>query len=159
MSEFIRTLNGSGWAPISRKAADDTRLSIAARGVLAWLCSRPDDHKIMLGYAMGRWGITKPTWRKIRIELENAGYLKQTRRREAGRFVWVYELTDTPADAPTMVKKTTDSNSVGSISAGSKTIGRKPAHILKTSKRKNSVLDTSRRDGGGGASLPTVRDI
>ncbi len=138
MSEFIRTLSGSGWAPISRKAADDTRLSIAARGVLAWLCTRPDDHKIMLAWAMQRWGISKPTWRKIRIELENAGYLKQIRRREVGRFVWVYQLTDTPADASTMVKKTTDS-----ISTGRNTIGRKSRHIQETAKRETSSPETS----------------
>jgi hypothetical protein len=96
MSEFIRKLKDSGWAPISRAAMDDVRLSIAARGVFGWLCSRPDDHKIILNYAMRRWGISQPTWAKIRDELKKAGYLTVNKKRENGKFVWEFELTDEP---------------------------------------------------------------
>ena len=99
MSEFIRNLNGSGWAPISRNAMDDKRLSVSARGVFGWLCSRPDDHKIILSYAMTRWDISQPTWRRIRKELEAAGYLKVTKTKVGGRYKWLYELCDAPATA------------------------------------------------------------
>lgn len=98
MSEFIRKFSDCGWAQVNRKALDDARLSISAKGVLAWLLTRPTDHKIILSYAMSRWDISQPTWARIRKELEAAGYLKVTKTKKDGRFAWTYELTDAPAN-------------------------------------------------------------
>lgn len=134
MSEFIRHLNGSGWAPLSRKAMDDTRLTISARGVLAWLCSRPDDHQVVLTYALTRWNISKPTWARIRTELELTGYLTVKRVQERGRFRWIYELTDTPSTDAAVQKKT-----IGKKTADSKTVGNQHGGIHDTSGPDTSV--------------------
>ena len=96
MTTFKRTLAGAGWAPVSRRMMDDQRLSLAARGALGWLVTRPDEWEINLEYALKNWGISRPTWQKIRKELEAAGYLHQLKTKENGRFKWEYHLTDDP---------------------------------------------------------------
>ena len=97
MSELIRTFSPAGWGQVNRRAVDDERLSIGARGVLAWLLTRPDDHRIHIEHCLSRWRISQPTWARIRLELEAAGYLRVEKRKESGRFVWTFFLTDTPA--------------------------------------------------------------
>jgi len=133
MSEFIRNMSPSGWAPVSRRAMDDKRLSLSTRGAFGWLCTRPDDHQIFLPYAMKRWGITKPTWRRIRTELEMFGYLRVRKVLEGGRFKWIYELTDILP-----VEKAMDK-----IPGDSKTTGSEPDDIHETGLPDPSLPETS----------------
>ena len=95
--EFIRNLAASGWASVNRSAMDDTRLNVDSKGVLAWLLTRPDGHRLYLFYMLKRLGIGQQKWGKIRNELVENGYLKIDKKRVEGKFRWNFQLTDTPS--------------------------------------------------------------
>lgn len=149
VGEFTRHLVGSGWAPVNRKAMDDERLSVEARGVLAWLVTRPDDHKIFVRYAQRRLGISQSRWQRIRKELESAGYLViQKSKGEDGIFLWNYHLFDDPeAQKPHKTKVSTiGQKSIGGLSTGGLSTGGKPADNKRHTKRETSVLDKYLQD-------------
>ncbi len=95
--EFVRVLAGSGWAPVSRRALDDEGLSLACKGLLGWLLTRPDDFKIKVWYVQKHLKIGQDKWQKLRNELEKAGYLRVKKfKGEGGKFIWKFLLTDVP---------------------------------------------------------------
>ena len=99
MSELIIKTSEKNWAPINRRMADDSRLSLSARAVLLWFLSRPAGHDFKLWQALQRWDISEPTWLKISAELQMLGYLKYTKTKKDGKFTHKYEVTDTPSTA------------------------------------------------------------
>ncbi len=80
------------WAKIDRRIADDQRLSLAARGVLAWIGSRPDGHRLFVGYLQDRCGISESKWQLISKELKKVGYYKSSRSHKEGRYIWSYKI-------------------------------------------------------------------
>lgn len=100
------------WARIDRRILDDCRLSIDARGVLAWAGSRPEGHVLWITNLMKRCAIGKDKWQRIRLELQEFGYLTSEKVRNLdGRFGWIFEINlcfeDTMADL-TIAGKTVD---------------------------------------------------
>lgn len=81
-------------------------LSVSARLVLAYMIGRPDGWVIHVSQVCSAIGIgTGGQWRRVRNELENAGFFIQTRTRGAdGKIKWHHEVTD----IPTILSKPTD---------------------------------------------------
>lgn len=84
----------------------DKSLSVSARLVLAYMIGRPDGWVIHVSQVCSAIGIgTGGQWRRVRNELENAGFFIQTRTRGAdGKIKWHHEVTD----VPTILSKPTD---------------------------------------------------
>jgi hypothetical protein len=80
------------WSPFDRRIADDERLSIEARGVLCWIGTRPDDHRLFVRYLQLRCGLSQSRWQKLRKELEALGYLQVSKKRIKGKFCWEYRV-------------------------------------------------------------------
>lgn len=127
--EFIRHLAETGWARVSRKALDDVRLSIEARGVLAWLLTRPDTHRLYVHHAQVRMGLSQGRWQKIRRELEATGYLKSNKSRKGGgQWEWKFEVFDVPltiGDIPT------DGLTINGTSTDKRETGNNNGHEIK----------------------------
>lgn len=85
-------------------------LSVSARLVLAYMIGRPDGWVIYVSQVCSAIGIgTGGQWRRVRNELENAGFFIQTRTRGAdGKIKWHHEVTD----VPTILSKPTDGESI-----------------------------------------------
>lgn len=81
-------------------------LSVSARLVLAYMIGRPDGWVIYVSQVCSAIGIgTGGQWRRVRNELENAGFFSQTRTRARdGKIKWHHEVTD----VPTILSKPTD---------------------------------------------------
>lgn len=101
----------------------DGGLSFEARGVLAYLLSKPDDWKVQISDIMADGGIGRDKAKKILSELRKRGYLKTEMVSENGRFTGkidrVFEVsqevaitekpkyrdTEKPSDGNTAVRK------------------------------------------------------
>lgn len=132
---IIRVKKDKGYFVASNKPFNDKSLSWEARGVLAYLLSKPDDWTVRNGdlYKQGPAGINKV--KRILAELQKAGYLQRTRiRKPDGTFEWETTLYETP---PTIAPKTID---------GLPTDG-KQCHIISTETNKD-------RKNKGKSSLP-----
>ena len=133
---IIRVKKDKGYFVASNKPFNDKDLSWEARGVLAYLLSKPDDWTVRNGdiYKQGPAGINKV--KRILGELQEAGYLQRTRfRKSDGTFEWESTIYETP---PTIAPKTTD---------GLSTDG-KQCHILSTESNKGQKKER------GKSSLP-----
>jgi hypothetical protein len=94
-------ITGDKVAVLQRAALQDERLSYLARGLLASILSRPEDWRTSaerLARQSPREGIK--AIRAALRELEAAGYLVRDRTQDSrGRWVWTWDLTDTPNEA------------------------------------------------------------
>lgn len=94
-----------------RETAQDSRLSFSARGVLAYLLSKPDDWIVDRDDLMKEGDIGRDKMNNIIAELKKHGYLKRERLRDAegkwtGSAYIVYEdpgrATENPSDGETV---------------------------------------------------------
>lgn len=94
---IVRAPRNSHFTVLSNDLIEDSRLSFKARGLLAYLLSRPDGWQT----DAGRLASQGPDGRSAILaglkELEKAGYLKRTRSQgERGRWSTACEVFDTP---------------------------------------------------------------
>ncbi len=86
---------------IDQKAIEDTRLSWAARGLLCYLLSRPDDWKVLIKDLQRRGDLGRDGIYALLGQLRIAGYVRyQKSRDEQGRIrggcYIVREIPDSP---------------------------------------------------------------
>lgn len=68
---------------VDQAAVEDTRLSWAARGLLAYLLSRPDDWKVLVNDLKKRGNLGRDGIYTLLRELRQAGYVRFERNRDA----------------------------------------------------------------------------
>jgi len=87
---------------VDQAAVEDTRLSWAARGLLAYLLSRPDDWKVLVNDLRKRGNLGRDGIYGLLRELRRAGYLRFERNRDAqGRMRGgTYIVSEEPAPHP-----------------------------------------------------------
>lgn len=93
----IRVVKSSNYSIINNTVLNDDRISWEAKGLAAYLLSKPDDWRINTAQlwkaSANGHGSVKRTLR----ELETAGYLRRTRtRRPNGSFEWDHALYEIP---------------------------------------------------------------
>jgi len=98
---------------LDQRAVEDTRLSWAARGLLAYLLSRPDDWRVLINDLRKRGDLGRDGIYRLLRELREAGYVRFLRSRdELGRIrggtCLVQEIPDSPhPDLPDTAKPQT----------------------------------------------------
>ncbi len=87
---------------VDQSAVEDTRLSWAARGLLAYLLSRPDDWKVLVNDLKKRGNLGRDGIYALLRELRIAGYVRFERNRDAqGRMRGgTYLVSEVPAPHP-----------------------------------------------------------
>jgi hypothetical protein len=76
---------------------EDARLSWRARGIMAYLLSKPDDWEVRVRDLQARGDCGRDAIRSALCELEEYGYLHRRRRnRQRGQFDWIYEIYESP---------------------------------------------------------------
>jgi len=86
---------------IEQNAIDDARLSWAARGLLGYLLSRPDDWKVLVNDLRKRGDLGRDGIYKSLKELRGAGYIRFIRSRDKygrirGGTYFVHEIATSP---------------------------------------------------------------
>lgn len=85
------------WSAVPDDVLEDIRLSLRARAVLGWMLGRPDGWEIQIEHMLRVLGLTEFVWAAIRTELQQAGYYRQTRVRQAnGTITWIKDVLDPP---------------------------------------------------------------
>ncbi len=87
---------------VDQAAVEDTRLSWAARGMLAYLLSRPDDWKVLVNDLKKRGNLGRDGIYALLRELRSSGYVRFERNRDArGRMRGgTYIVSEVPAPCP-----------------------------------------------------------
>lgn len=96
MSNIIRVLKNKNYTVINNKFLEDKRLSWKAKGLLAYLLSRPDDWKI---YMESLGTISKDKYTSTRNafrELKKYGYATEKKYTIAGRFLYQRTIREEP---------------------------------------------------------------
>ena len=110
---IIRARRRHRFVILDQRAVEDTRLSWAARGLLGYLLSRPDDWKVLVKDLQRRGNLGRDAVYKLLKELRAAGYLRfeQARDRQGrirGGTYYVHEVSDPPhPDLPATVEPDT----------------------------------------------------
>ena len=84
---IIRAPRRHRFVILDQQAVEDTRLSWAARGLLAYLLSRPDDWRVLINDLRKRGDLERDGIYKLLRELRDTGYVQFLRSRdEQGRI-------------------------------------------------------------------------
>lgn len=133
----------------------DKNLSIEARAVLSFIVGRPEGWNYYVGQICRAMGVSETRWRRIRAEMQQAGYYRQTRRRGPdGRLVWDIEVSDTPIRDSTIRGKPMDGEPMdgepmhGEPMHGEPTDRTKDAEQSKSTNDMNKVEITPQRESG-----------
>lgn len=105
---IIRAPRRYRFVTINQDAVEDSRLSWAARGLLGYLLSRPDDWKVLIKDLQRRGDLGRDGIYKLLRELREIGYVRYERSRDEqgrmrGGIYYVREMPDSPhPDSPDM---------------------------------------------------------
>ena len=94
---IFRAQHTAGFTTLSNAMLGDIRLSWKARGLLAYLLSKPPNWKVIISHLVTQGSDGKAAIVAGLDELEGFGYLKRTRRPKVkgqfdGWFIYVYEI-------------------------------------------------------------------
>lgn len=93
----IRVSKSKNFSVINNTVLNDERLTWKAKGIAAYLLSKPDDWKIIRENLINQSDDGEAAVRTALQELEECGYLIRTRRQnKAGKFEWESVLHETP---------------------------------------------------------------
>lgn len=145
---IIRVKKDGDYAVISNEPLNDDRLSWEAKGVLAYLLTKPNNWEVRNHDLEKKGRIGGYKLSRILAELKQTGYLTRCRKKRAdGTFAWetiVYEKSTIP-------RLPID----GSPIDGSPIDG-KPRHIINTELKNTESLNTNKHSGATAAVAPCV---
>ncbi len=98
-NRIIRAARRHRYAQIEMKAIEDARLSWAARGLLIYVLSRPDDWRVITKHLVKQGNLRRDGIHSLLRELRKCGYVRRrTTRNKQGSFsgvdYYVHELGD-----------------------------------------------------------------
>lgn len=148
---IVRSKRKSGYTVMSNKGLTDERLSWKARGLLAYLLSKPDDWSISERQLADAGPDGRAAVQSALAELEGHHYVKREKTRDKrGHILWVSTISDEPwsdfptTDNPTAGKPSAGSPSADEPSAGNRTIINTDLPITEqTNPEQQSVADAT----------------
>ena len=111
---IIRAPRRDRFVIMDQRAVEDERLSWAARGLLGYLLSRPDDRKVLVNDLRKRGDLGRDGIYRLLKELRTIGYARYVRLRDRygriqGGFYIIREIADSPhPDLPDRAEPHTD---------------------------------------------------
>ncbi len=108
---IVRAIHDTHYTTINNSAANDSRLSLKAKGMWLYLMTKPNDWDISTRGAMTQLKEGRDGIRAALAELERCGYLIRDNRSrgERGRFKPTAQLLETPwSEKPSSVNPTSD---------------------------------------------------
>jgi len=99
---IIRVHKTDNYSVISNEPLNDERLSWEARGVIAYLLSKPDDWTVRNSDLENRGPAGQKKIRRILSELKAAGYISRKKeRQEDGTYLWITDVYEYSTPDPT----------------------------------------------------------
>lgn len=98
-TRIVRVPRRHRYSQIDTRCVEDTRLSWAARGLLAYLLSRPDDWKILVNHLVKQGDVGRDGIYRLLKELRTYSYVEFMRHRDKGRVTHCeYFVHEAPPD-------------------------------------------------------------
>ncbi len=143
----LRVIKDRNYAVINNEPLNDMRLSWGARGLLAYLLSKPNDWTINVKALINAGPAGEHKVRGLLKELMKCGYLNRIRiKHKGGTFTWESQIYETPALNPNPspdIQTTSRFSTSGSSTSGSSTSG-KPPDIVSTEGQSTEVVSTEK---------------
>lgn len=119
-TKIIRSRNSSkyNFTPLSNNLLQNPKVSLEVKGLISFILSLPEDWIIYKSQIQRALEMGDTKFDRIWKEAVDAGFIKVTKSREQGRFIYDYEVSDCE------------------ITAGGKATGGKPTTIQKTQGQK-----------------------
>lgn len=159
-NDFINLIKGRAWSPVPDDILEDTRMSLKARAVMAWIVGRPSNWILYIRQMQRALGMTETIWKSVRSELETAGYYRQERvRRADGKIHWEKSISDVSAPSP---QKPPMAKTIGGEPASGFATGGKVGDIPPIQKQKNlppPPTSSRKRSAPKSTPLPVVEDV
>lgn len=67
-NDFINLIKGRAWSPVPDDILEDTRMSLKARAVMAWIVGRPSNWILYTRQMQHVLGMTETMWKSVRSE-------------------------------------------------------------------------------------------
>jgi hypothetical protein len=128
---------------LSNEGANDRRLSLDTKGLLWWMLTKPDHWIFVWSYIAKFHNIGSAVEKRIRRELQEAGYLQQRKRvhGQTGQFGQVqYDLFEAPSEQ----------NAGNSSATGTRTTSSKPPSGTNRHETGNSVDNDAKNPSAAG---------
>ena len=145
---IIKRRRTKHFAVVPNEVLEDRRLSAEARGVLAYLLSRPNDWEVNLVQLRKEFDCGKERIERIMREVIEAGYAtREMARSDDGAFAgYDYTITDDAVALPQAENPTTDGDpQAGNPQAGNPSAGNPPTHLEIDSTKDG--LNQTKREG------------
>lgn len=136
------------WFKMGIAASQDARLSLAARGLLVYLLSKPLNWKVRMSDLQSSCYIGRDVARRLLAELARVGYILRVRSHIKGRFEWqtkVYSSPDATADLQLTEKQPTDFQSIEKQSPEEQPIIGQAIYNLESYKREKHKKESVNR--------------
>ena len=99
MSGSLKIQKRRSFSVVPDYVLEDRRMRPETRLVLAWLIGRPDGWEVRVRQVINVLGLSRDRWSRARREMQDCGYLKQSRHRKSdGSFEWEHVVTDAPSE-------------------------------------------------------------
>ena len=133
---IVRVRKDARYFTASNEPFIDKRLSWEARGVIAYLLTKPDNWEIRMEDLAKQGPAKLHKLRRMLSEARLYGYMNRIRKTlPDGTFDWITEVFESPSQNPnpsaSVIKSTTGQSRVGLSTSGSSITG-KPADIVST---------------------------
>lgn len=148
MSNIIRVSKGkeNPFVMINKRTLTDSTLTWEARGVLAYLLSKPNDWQVRVGDLIRQGPGGRQRMQRILKELETQGYIQRCRLRNGnGTFHWETTVYERP---------TTEQSTIGGKAAHGSAAHGKPVHIPRIDSTKNDTTKNDKKDTSAAAERP-----
>lgn len=124
---IIRIEKTENYSVIANQPINDSNLSWGARGMLAYLLSKPNHWQVRMSDLEQQSPAGEHATRTIVKELETAGYMWRTRTKDKeGKFNWITTVFETPRKQVTPEKTIPQFSTDGLSTHGSSTDGKVP---------------------------------
>lgn len=151
---IIRASARRAYTVISNVPLNDDRLSWEARGLLAWLLSKPDRWKVIAAAIRNCGPAGRDKIDRILSELEENGYLvRKQRHGEDGRFTYEVTIYEEPLGRDTKVDDAKNCSASGDSHAAEAPLAAQPQpekprlgnqHLVNTERSNPEILTTEK---------------
>ena len=151
---IIRALARRSYTVISNVLLNDDRLSWEARGLQAWLLSKPDRWKVFVAAIKNRGPAGRDKIDRILSELEENGYLfRKQRHGKDGRFTYEVTIYEEPLRQDTKIDGAKNHSAGGDSPADEPPLAVQPQaekpelddrHLINTERSNPKILTTEK---------------
>ena len=152
LMSIIRVNKTNKYSVISNEPLNDKRLSWQARGIMAYILTKPDDWTVRNKDLENSGPAGRDKIQRIFSELKSFGYISRSKeRQEDGTYIWITDVYESPSLNPTYGGTSKEQSSIygkpvmatiDALTIDGSTVDGKPVDIVSTDLPSTDSLNT-----------------